>query len=188
MGFPTLETERFILRELTLLDAESMFHYFQKESVMRYFGMDAIRNMEQVKRMIQMFSKKYKEGSQLRWGIELKGTNRLIGTCGFHFINPNHKRAEIGYELDDAYWGKGYATEAVQAIVTYAFQTMKLIRIGAVVYKENEASHKLLKKVGFQQEGLLRKYMIQNNVEYDTIIYSLLAEDWEKRSCLSIKY
>ncbi len=50
MGFPTLETERFILRELTLLDAENMFHYFQKESVMRYFGMDAIRNMEQVKK------------------------------------------------------------------------------------------------------------------------------------------
>ncbi|MEC5236166.1 GNAT family N-acetyltransferase, partial [Bacillus mycoides] len=100
MGFPKLETERLLLRELTLLDAEAMFHYFSKESVIRYFGMDSFENIEQAKTTIQTFRKRNEEGSVFRWGIEKKGTDQLIGTCGFHLINNNHKRAEIGYEID----------------------------------------------------------------------------------------
>ncbi|MDM5155320.1 GNAT family protein [Bacillus sp. DX1.1] len=178
--FPVLETERLQLRELTLLDAETMFHYFAKESVIRYFGMDSFQDVDQVKNTIQHFRKRYEEGSVFRWGIELKGTNQLIGTCGFHLINQNHKRAEIGYELDDTYWEKGYATEALQAMLAYGFETLQFIRIAAVVYTENEASHKLLKKAGFTEEGLFRKYMIQNGVAHDTVIHSLLEEDWRK--------
>ncbi|MDM5189017.1 GNAT family protein [Bacillus sp. DX4.1] len=184
--FPVLETERLQLRELTLLDAETMFHYFAKESVIRYFGMDSFQDVDQVKITIQHFRKRYEEGSVFRWGIELKGTNQLIGTCGFHLINQNHKRAEIGYELDDTYWGKGYATEALQAILAYGFETLQFIRIAAVVYTENEASHKLLKKAGFTEEGLLRKHMVQNGVAHDTVIHSLLEEDWRK-SLLQVK-
>ncbi|WP_459502678.1 GNAT family N-acetyltransferase [Bacillus sp. C1] len=179
MEFPILETDRLKLRELTLLDAEIMFHYFEKESVIRYFGMDSFQNMKQVKHTIQAFRKKYEEGSVIRWGIELKGTDQLIGTCGFHLINQNHNRAEIGYELDDTYWGKGYASEALQAILTYGFEKLGLIRIAAVVYTENEASHRLLKRAGFQEEGLLRKYMLQNGIAHDTVIYSLLEEEWQ---------
>ena len=173
MGFPKLETERLRLRELTLLDAETLFQYFSKESVIRYFGMDSFENIEQAKTTIQTFKNRYEEGSVFRWGIE-KGTGQLIGTCGFHLINNHHKRAEIGYELDDTYWGQGYATEALQAILTYGFETLQLIRVAAVVYVENKASQKLLSKAGFQEEGLLRKHMIQNGVAHDTILYSLL--------------
>ena len=180
MGFPILETDRLQLRELTLLDADTMFHYFKKESVIRYFGMDSFQDIEQTKNTIQYFRKKYEEGSVYRWGIVLKGTNQLIGTCGFHLMNQNHQRAEIGYELDDTYWGKGYASEALQAILTYGFETLQLIRIAAVVYTENEASHNVLKRARFTEEGLLRKYMIQNGVAYDTVIYSLLEEEWKR--------
>ncbi|CAM4196885.1 GNAT family N-acetyltransferase [Bacillus paramycoides] len=180
MEFPKLETERLLLRELTLLDAETMFHYFSKESVIRYFGMDSFENIEQAKTTIQTFRKRYEEGSVFRWGIEKKGTDQLIGTCGFHLINNHHNRAEIGYELDDTYWGQGYATEALQAMLAYGFEKLNFIRIAAVVYIENEASRNLLKKAGFQEEGLLRKYMIQNDVAHDTVVYSLLKEDWQK--------
>ncbi|SCN32558.1 Ribosomal-protein-alanine acetyltransferase [Bacillus cereus] len=180
MEFPKLETERLQLRELTLLDAETMFHYFSKESVIRYFGMDSFENIEQAKTTIQTFKTRYEEGTVFRWGIEKKGTGQLIGTCGFHLINKHHKRAEIGYELDDTYWGQGYATEALQAMLGYGFETLQLIRIAAVVYVENKASQKLLSKAGFQEEGLLRKHMIQNGVAHDTILYSLLKEEWKK--------
>lgn len=152
MGFPKLETERLQLRELTLLDAEMMFHYFSKESVIRYFGMDSFENIEQAKTTIQTFKNRYEEGSVFRWGIEKKGTGQLIGTCGFHLINNHHKRAEIGYELDDTYWGQGYASEALQAILVYGFETLQLIRIAAVVYVENKASQKLLKKQVFKKK------------------------------------
>ncbi|MEC2479373.1 GNAT family N-acetyltransferase, partial [Bacillus cereus] len=77
MGFPRLETERLQLRELTLLDAETMFRYFSKESVIRYFGMDSFENIEQAKTTIQTFKNRYEEGSVFRWGIEKKGTGQL---------------------------------------------------------------------------------------------------------------
>ncbi|MEH7649512.1 GNAT family N-acetyltransferase, partial [Bacillus toyonensis] len=102
MEFPKLETERLLLRELTLLDAEMMFQYFSKESVIRYFGMDSFENIEQAKTTIQTFKNRYEEGNVFRWGIEKKGTDQLIGTCGFHLINNHHKRAEIGYELESS--------------------------------------------------------------------------------------
>lgn len=73
MGFPKLETERLFLRGLTLLDAETMFRYFSKESVIRYFGMDSFQNIEQAKTTIQTFKNRYEEGSVFRWGIEKKG-------------------------------------------------------------------------------------------------------------------
>ena len=179
MGFPKLETERLFLRELTLLDAETMFQYFSKESVIRYFGMDSFQNIEQAKTTIQTFKNRYEEGSVFRWGVEKKD-GPLIGTCGFHLINNHHKRAEIGYELDDTYWGQGYALERLQRILNYGFEILQLIRIAAVVYVENKASQKLLIKAGFQEEGLLRKHMIQNGVAHDTILYSLLKEEWKK--------
>ena len=179
MGFPKLETERLRLRELTLLDAETMFRYFSKESVIRYFGMDSFQNIEQAKTTIQTFKIVMKK--EVYFAGELrKGTGQLIGTCGFHLINNHHRRAEIGYELDDTYWGQGYASEALQAILAYGFETLQLIRIAAVVYVENKASQQLLIKAGFQEEGLLRKHMIQNGVAHDTILYSLLKEEWKK--------
>lgn len=73
MGFPKLETERLFLRELTLLDAETMFQYFSKESVIRYFEMDSFQNIEQAKTTIQTFKNRYEEGSVFRWGVEKKG-------------------------------------------------------------------------------------------------------------------
>ena len=72
MGFPKLETERLRLRELTLLDAETLFQYFSKESVIRYFGMDSFENIEQAKTTIQTFKIVMKRAVIFRWGIEKK--------------------------------------------------------------------------------------------------------------------
>lgn len=85
MGFPKLETERLQLRELTLLDAETMFHYFSKESVIRYFGMDSFENIEQAKTTIQTFKNRYEEGSVFRWGIEKKGDGPINRNVRFSF-------------------------------------------------------------------------------------------------------
>lgn len=91
-------------------------------------------------------------GQCISLGSREKGTGQLIGTCGFHLINNHHKRAEIGYELDDTYWGQGYALEALQAILAYGFEILQLIRIAAVVYVENKASQKLLIKQDFKKK------------------------------------
>ncbi|GAE05308.1 acetyltransferase, GNAT family [Paenibacillus sp. JCM 10914] len=98
----------------------------------------------------------------------------MIGTIGFNAWSPKHKRAEIGYELHPSYWHQGYAREAASAVIAHGFEELGLTRIGAIVFLENESSHALLTTLGFTSEGVLRQYMVQNGVSFDTRVYSLL--------------
>lgn len=172
--FPILETERLILRELIEEDAQGILNCFSNEDVLRYYGQNPLTDLEQVKHIIKNFSNNYEEKRGIKWGIERKETAGIIGTIGFHDWSTEHKRAEIAYALLPEYWGNGYATEAVKEVTTYGFHELNLTRIGAVVFTENKASNVLLIKLGFQKEGVLRNYMHQNNVAYDTNVYSLL--------------
>lgn len=172
--FPILETERLILRELTKEDAEGVFACFSNDNVTRYYGQEKLDNIEQAEKFIDFFSKNYNEKRGIRWGIERKGTKGIIGTIGFNAWFPKHKRAEIGYEIHPMHWRKGYTSEAVSKVLSYGFDAMDLTRIGAVVFIDNDASNKLLTKIGFQKEGVLKKYMYQNGVANDTYVYSLL--------------
>lgn len=174
--FPEIETERLRLREIKPEDAAVLFAYFSKEITIRYYGQEPFQQVEDAEMLIEAFRKTYEEKKGIRWGIECRETNELIGTIGYHLWSPRHKRAEIGYDLHPDHWGKGYATEAVKAVIHYGFQEMELNRIGAVVFLENEASHKLLRKLGFEKEGILKEYMYQNGLAQDTILYSLLKE------------
>ena len=172
--FPILETERLILRELIEDDAQGILNCFSNEDVLRYYGQNPLTDLEQVKNIIRNFSNNYKEKRGIKWGIERKETEGIIGTIGFHDWSSEHKRAEIAYALLPEYWGNGYATEAVLKVVSYGFTELELTRIGAVVFTENKASNALLEKLGFEKEGVLKNYMYQNNVPYDTNVYSLL--------------
>jgi [ribosomal protein S5]-alanine N-acetyltransferase len=172
--FPKLETERLILRELIATDAQRIFDCFSSEDVTRFYGMDAMTEVEQANQLIDLFSKNYLEKRGIRWGIELKESGQLIGTIGFNNWASRHMRAEIGYDLHPLFWSKGYASEAVNRVCNYGFHELGLTRIGAVVFIENEASNRLLIKLGFQHEGVLRSYMVQNGIGYDTNVYSLI--------------
>ncbi|MFT9820902.1 GNAT family N-acetyltransferase [Lysinibacillus sp. NPDC056185] len=172
--FPNLETERLILRELTQDDAESVFNCFSNEEVTRYYGVEPFKEIQQAENLVNLFSKNFAGKRGVRWGIERKETKGIIGTIGFNAWSPIHRRAEIGYEIHPDYWRKGYTQEAVTEIVSYGFEHMELTRIGAIVFIENEASNKLLTKVGFKNEGILRDYMYQNGQAHDTFVYSIL--------------
>lgn len=175
--FPILETERLILREITKEDAEGIFACFSNENVTRYYGQETLESIEEAEKFVDFFSNNYNEKRGIRWGIEKKETKGIIGTIGFNACLPKHKRAEIGYEIHPEQWGKGYASEAVSRVLTYGFDVMNLTRIGAVVFLNNEASNKLLTNIGFQKEGVLKKYMYQNGVAHDTYVYSLLKNN-----------
>ncbi|MFD4816021.1 GNAT family N-acetyltransferase [Peribacillus butanolivorans] len=175
--FPILETERLILREITKEDAEGIFACFSNENVTRYYGQETLESIEEAEKFVDFFSNNYNEKRGIRWGIEKKETKGIIGTIGFNAWLPKHKRAEIGYEIHPEQWGKGFASEAVSRVLTYGFDVMNLTRIGAVVFLNNEASNKLLTNIGFQKEGVLKKYMYQNGVAHDTYVYSLLKNN-----------
>jgi ribosomal-protein-alanine N-acetyltransferase len=172
--FPILETERLILREIVKDDAQDIFNCFSNNEVTRYYGQDTLTSIEQANQFVELFAKNYKKKQDIRWGIEIKGKERIIGTVGFNARSAKHKRAEIGYELHPQYWRKGYAIEAVSEVISYGFNDLNLTRIGAVVFIENTGSNELLTKLGFEKEGVLRNYIYQNGIPYDTNVYSLI--------------
>ncbi|AST91563.1 GNAT family N-acetyltransferase [Sutcliffiella cohnii] len=176
---PTLETERLLLRTLKVSDAESIYLYFSEEEMLRYYGMEPFANIIEAEKFVKDFLDDYK--LIYRWGIVEKGSYELIGTCGFHAISENHKRAEIGYEIAKPFWGKGYATEAVSRLVQYGFEEFQWNRIGANVYPNNKGSQRVLEKLGFTHEGRLRGYIQQGKIAHDTNVFSILKDEFHQK-------
>jgi ribosomal-protein-alanine N-acetyltransferase len=175
--FPTLETERLLLRPLTNVDLEFVFQHFSDPDVNRYLlDEEPITMREQAQDIIDFYAlpegKPYK-----RWVIVNKTDLRAMGTCGYHQWQKVHHRAEIGYDLEKASWKQGIMTEALQAMLQYGFEHMALNRIEALVYLENDASVRLLERLGFQKEGLLRQYFRRNDTYYDHLLLSLLKTE-----------
>jgi [ribosomal protein S5]-alanine N-acetyltransferase len=179
--FPIFETERLRLRELKKEDAQGIFACFSNDKVIQYYGQEKLETLQHAEQFVDVFSNNFIEKRGIRWGIERKEELGIIGTIGFHTWSPKHKRAEIGYEIHPDYWGRGYMSEAALRVLSYGFDEMDLTRVGAIVFLENEASSHLLMKTGFQQEGILRKYMVQNGIAHDTYVYSLLKDHFLKK-------
>ncbi|MDO7905044.1 GNAT family N-acetyltransferase [Paenibacillus sp. JX-17] len=174
--FPVLHSERLVLRELSSEDHEEVFGIFSNPDVTRYYGQDPFTRLEEADRLLQFFASAWTGERGIRWGIQRKSSPGLIGTIGFNAWSPKHKRAELGYELHPDYWGAGYASEAAAEVIRYGWESMDLVRIGAIVYVENTPSASLLRKLGFREEGILRNYMYQNGASHDTRVFSLTAD------------
>ncbi len=174
--FPELETERLLLRKLTEEDSEALYKIMSKEEVMVYYGMYALVEEEQAQIMINNLNCGFESSKSIRWALELKEESTLIGTCGYHNWNKGYARSEMGYELSPDYWGKGYMTEALEAILCYGFNYMELNRVEALVYPENSASKRLLEGLGFMEEGILREYAYFRDVYQDLVMFSLIRE------------
>ncbi|MFN3365181.1 MAG: GNAT family N-acetyltransferase [Exiguobacterium mexicanum] len=168
---PTIETERLRLRQLDVTDAERLFTIFSDPDVLRYYGMEPHASISETEQMLTGMLEGIESGAVMRWGIVTTETSDLIGTIGFHNRAPRHRRAEIGYEIHPDYWRHGYATEALQAAISYAEQTGEMDRIGAIVFTENIASQQMLEKNGFSREGTLHRYMRQGDRAHDVHVY-----------------
>lgn len=108
-----------------------------------------------------------------------KESGRIIGRCGLHNWNREHKRAEIGYEMkEDSYRRKAFMSEAVEAILNYGFTVLKLNRIEALAGPDNVPSLKILKKNNFKQEGTLRQHFAITDKFEDSLVFSLLSEEY----------
>jgi len=180
--FPVLETKNLILRQLTEDDANDVFNYFSKDDVFKYYNLNKFTKLKQAERLIKHFNKQFFYSKHIRWGISLKKNNKIIGSCGYHHCDFNvlqkfDYKAEIGYELTPEYWRKGIMTEALKEIIKYGFKELKLNRIEALIIPENIASRKLVEKVGFIEEGLLKEYRFENNIFNDYCIYAILKKN-----------
>jgi ribosomal-protein-alanine N-acetyltransferase len=114
-------------------------------------------------------------GNSIRWAITDRENGAFLGSGGFWRWDKRSFRGELGYDLGSAHWGKGLATEALAAMLRYGWETMKLHSAEANVDPRNEASLRVLKKLGFVQEGLLKENFFVEGEFTDTAVLSLLA-------------
>lgn len=167
---PTLETERLILRKITLEDAKDMYTYASNEEVTKYVTWDKHSSLSDTIDFINKFLPQY----DAPWGIQHKENGRFIGTVHFVWWQPEHKSAEIGYVLSKEYWGKGLITEAARTVITFGFESMNLVRIQARCFLENIGSERVMKKLGMSFEGINRKVMYVKGNHKDLKMYSIL--------------
>ncbi len=184
MEFPEYESTRLVLRELTEEDADSILSLFSDNSVIAYYDMEAITKSSQALKIIALMKDRFNTKSGIRWGITLKETGKLVGTCGFNSWNEKMKSAVVGYDLLPNYWGQGIITEAVNQIVKQAFlgnlPCGELNRIQADTVPGNIGSEKVLVKVGFEEEGLRRQSGYWKNQFHDLKCFGLLRSEYKE--------
>lgn len=177
--FPILESERLRLREIVSADSDAIFRIFSDPDVCRYYDLDQLTDNEQAGAMIVRFAERFANSISLRWGITLKPSDELIGTCGL-FIDSDWRGA-IGYDLHPDYWGQGIMTEAVTELTRFGFEDAGLPRIEAFVMLDNSASVRLLEKIGYTEEGVLRQYMYFKGQLHDMRCFSRLAVEHQQQ-------
>lgn len=178
--FPDISLGDIILRQITYHDAEQYLKYVSDPDVHRYIPSECLpQNLEQAKAEIDYQRNLFAYKRCFYWAIAISETNELIGSCGFNYWNRDHNRGEISYDLAKPYWGQGITTRACHAILTFGFETMLLKRIEATATPANHASVAVLKKLGFQQEGVLRQQKLLHGQYHDAIIFSILAHEFK---------
>ena len=183
-AFPTLETARLTLREITAGDAAALHTYWSDEDVTEYMVLEPFEKLEDTRQMIVLLAGLFAAGTGGRWAIVRKDDGAVLGTCGFHNLRPEHFRAEMGYEMGREYWGQGLMAEALAAILRYGYEVMGFNRVEAFVNTGNERSVRILEKLGFKLEGTLREYEFAKGRFVDQHCFSLLRGQMARNGAL----
>ncbi len=170
---PTLETAHLRLRPLSLSDAKRVFAYTSDPQMTEFTLWEPHKEVGESTAFIASVI----SGT---WGLIQKSDEVFVGTCSFIAWDTNNRRAEIAYALGRAYWGRGYMTEAVRAVIDFGFRRMGLNRIEARFVTGNSGSERVLQKVGMTREGLLRQQEFARGRYHDMMMYSILYEEWSR--------
>ena len=178
---PDVETERLILRQRRLSDAEDIFAYASLPEVTWPAGFPPAESVEAEAYYLEnIMPKRWSEKKiPAGYGICLKGTNKVIGSVDF-----NNRHAddvlEMGYLLHPDYWGQGLVPEAARAILEVGFNLVGLHKIEIECYSYNKASQRIAEKLGFTLESRIRDRKDAQGKRCDLLRYGLLKSEWEK--------
>jgi ribosomal-protein-alanine N-acetyltransferase len=181
-AFPQLETERLVLRMLTRDDAETIFPHFSTDEVARYIDYEPAKSVEDVEGIIDWGQNLIKNNAGVLWGIFKREDGSFLGQVNYvirkdaNWTGDAH-RAELGYELTPVYWGNGYVSEALRSVVPHVFSTSTINRVEALVHSQNQRSLRVLERLGFRKEGVLREYVLWHGELWDMVLYSMLKSD-----------
>lgn len=172
---PVLETERLILRAHLLSDAKALFAMRSNEEVMRYIDRENPKDIQETEAKIRFMIEGFANKTSITWVITLKeNPNEMIGEIGYYRTDLGNHRAEIGYMLQSNFWRKGLISEALDKVVNFGFQKMKLHSISANINPGNNASRQILLKHGFEKEAYFKEYYYFRGKFLDSEIYGKL--------------
>ena len=170
-----IETERLILRPVTLDDTQDFFEMDSNPNVHKYLGNNPVKSIDQSKAWIEDILDQYKTFGLGRLAVINKSTNEFLGWSGIKFerqVRAEFNYYDLGYRFKEKHWGNGYATEAAIASLKFGFEELKLNEICGAAEDKHIVSNLILKKIGLQPSG---------SFTYDNCLcnwYSLKREDW----------
>lgn len=178
MRLPVLHTSRLIIREISLMDADDMFHYAQNPSIGPMAGWAPHQNKSETMAIIGMFIETKKRGEPGVYAIVDRFSGKMIGTIELFNYVPNFK-AELGYALSEDYWGLGLIPEAAKAVISFGFNNLNLKRIEVNAFTNNYQSIRVCEKLGFIKEGIARNgYMRYDGKIFDKVVYGMTYQDF----------
>lgn len=172
--FPVIETDRLILRRPAEKDADILFRYRSDKEYMRYIPHRYTEIIEDVYEQLRIINERIDKQEGINWAMTLKNSDDLIGMVGYVRLIPTQLRAELGYMTITPFQRKGYTEEAAKAVIEYGFEKMNLHSVEAIVNHENEASKKLLEKLGFSKDAFFKEYLHHAGRFIDANVFSLV--------------
>jgi RimJ/RimL family protein N-acetyltransferase len=179
-----LMTARLLLRPYTMDDLDAFYDIQSRPEVTRYLyfaprGREEAREALQVKIQAAVLKD---EGDSLRLGVVLRETGALIGDVMLRWISREHQQGEVGYILHPDHGGKGYATEAAEAMLRLGFEEHGLHRIIGRLDARNTASARVLERLGMRREGHLLQNEFVKGEWTDEMVYATLKDEWQPRA------
>lgn len=162
--------DKLNLRHFCEKDLLNLFQGLSNADVIKYYGV-SYTNLESSKQQLQWFEELQNQGKGIWWAI-FNQYGIFHGAIGFNNFNPEHQKIEIGFWLLPEFWGKGIISEAINLVVAYAFETLKVNRIEAFVELENQNSSKVLVRNSFSYEGTMMNCEIKNKEFISLMIYA----------------
>ncbi|WP_233574255.1 GNAT family N-acetyltransferase [Amycolatopsis panacis] len=165
------------LREFRRSDGPDAFAIVGDDRVTRFLSFDS-RNREAAQTMINdaVQRAKIRPRNEYYLGMTELGADRLIGFCRLGLTGV--RAAKLGYAVMAHHWRKGYAADAVRTTLEFAFGQLDLHRVTAAIGPDNVASQNVVERLGFVREGLLRDHVFTNGAWRDSVLYSVLADEW----------
>ncbi len=175
--FPTLQTERLILRAFQMDDAPAVNKYVSEKAIAATtLNIPHPYTLEMADEWIGTHKEAFENGQAVRFAITLGESGNLLGAIGLE-ITAAHERAEIGYWIGKPHWGKGYCTEAALAVLQYGLDSLGLERIFATHFRKNSASGRVMQKAGMKHEGRLRHHIKKWGEFEDLEMYAILRSN-----------
>jgi len=179
-AFPTLRTDRLLLRQFERSDATDVQRLAGVKEVAAGTFLPHPYTDGTAEQWITSQQQDFEAGVLVNFAIVLLKSEVLMGSIGLA-IAAEHQHARLGYWLGVPYWNQGYATEAVNTVLVYGFNQLQLHRIYAPHFLNNPASGRVLQKVGMTYEGRMREHYVRFGRYVDLELYGMLAQDFQQR-------